>query len=84
MTTKERLLNITRAGYDGDETSLLRDVFPSEWVPPDDLMPDPGRNLTPVPTSCHGEIAANAFWAMVQHDVNHGSQLISLRKLAEV
>jgi hypothetical protein len=160
MTTKELLLHITRAAYDGDEMSLLCGMFPRKWVPPDDLVPDPARNLTddvarretglsswtilsvlqhvadckamymaqafgeppcalppagdnlqsilayldaahnylttclgsmddanldqPVPTSCHGETAANLFWVMAQHDVNQGSQLVSLRKLAEV
>ena len=37
----------------------------------------------PVPTSWHGETAANLFWVMAQHDVNHGSQILSLRKLVE-
>ena len=37
----------------------------------------------PVPTSWHGETAANLFWVMAQHDVDHGSQITSLRKLVE-
>jgi uncharacterized damage-inducible protein DinB len=37
----------------------------------------------PVPTSWHGETAANLFWVMAQHDVDHGSQIVSLRKLVE-
>lgn len=37
----------------------------------------------PVSTSWHGETAANLFWVMAQHDVNHGSQIVSLRKLVE-
>lgn len=37
----------------------------------------------PVPTPWHGETAANLFWVMAQHDVDHGSQIISLRKLVE-
>ena len=159
MTTKELLLHITRAAYDGDEMSLLCGVFPSKWLPPDGLVRDPERSLTdgvarqetdlsswtilkilrhvadckagymiqafgqppqsfplpgddlesvlafleathrhlitslqntdeadlnePVPTSWHGETAANLFWVMAQHDVDHGSQIVSLRKLVE-
>ena len=37
----------------------------------------------PVPTSWHGETSANLFWVMAQHDVDHGSQIVSLRKLVE-
>jgi hypothetical protein len=37
----------------------------------------------PVPTPWHGETAANLFWVMAQHDVDHGSQIVSLRKLVE-
>jgi len=37
----------------------------------------------PVPTSWHGETAGNLFWVMAQHDVDHGSQMVSLRKLVE-
>jgi len=159
VTTKELLLNITRAAYDGDEMSLLCGVFPRKWAPPNGVVPDPERNLTndvarqethlsswtilkilqhvgqckatymnqafgepphpfppvgddlasalahleaahrylvaclenvdetdldkPVPTSWHGETAANLFWVMAQHDVDHGSQLVCLRKLVE-
>lgn len=159
MTTKEFLLHITRLAYNGDEMSLLCGVYARKWVPPDNLVPDPGRDLTdvvarrqtelsswtilnvlrhvadvkamymiqafgepprpfppagddlesvlayldaaqdylatclenldeadldrPVPTTAHGETAAHLFWVMAQHDVNHGSQILSLRKIVE-
>jgi uncharacterized damage-inducible protein DinB len=160
LTTKELLLHITRAAYDGDGMSLLCGVFPWKWDPSQsDVVPDPERKLTdevarretefsswtilkvlqhvaqckagymveafgeppepfppsggdlqselayleathsylvaclenideadlskPVPTSWHGETAANLFWVMAQHDVDHGSQIVSLRKLVE-
>jgi uncharacterized damage-inducible protein DinB len=35
----------------------------------------------PVPTEWHGETAANLFWVMAQHDVDHGSQIVNLRNL---
>jgi uncharacterized damage-inducible protein DinB len=34
----------------------------------------------PVPTDWHGESAANLFWVMVQHDVNHAGQIMVLRE----
>lgn len=159
MTIQEFLLHITTLAYNGDEMSLLCGVFPRRWVPPDNLVPDPERNLTdavarretelsswtmlkvlqhvadckamymtqafgeppqpfpavgddlesvlayldaahdylitclanldetdlgkPLPTTAHGESAAHLFWVMAQHDVNHGSQILSLRKIVE-
>lgn len=37
---------MTAEAYNGDEMSLLCGVFARRWEPPDNLVPDPERNLT--------------------------------------
>ena len=37
----------------------------------------------PVPTDWHGESAADLFWVMIQHDVNHAGQIVVLREALE-
>ena len=34
----------------------------------------------PVPTTCHGQSAANLFRVLTQHDINHSSQIEVLRE----
>ena len=46
MTAKELLLHITSLAYNGDEMSLLSDVHPWKFVPPDKMARDPERDLT--------------------------------------
>lgn len=46
VTARELLRLMTAQAYNGDEMSLLCGVFARKWVPPDNLVPDPERNLT--------------------------------------
>lgn len=46
MTIKAALLHGTRCAYEGEEMSLLCEVYAHKWVPPDGLIRDPGRDLT--------------------------------------
>ena len=41
---------------------------------------DEGTLGMPVPTSYHGESAANLFWVLGQHDVAHGAQIQIIRE----
>jgi uncharacterized damage-inducible protein DinB len=34
----------------------------------------------PIPTRCHGATAANFFWIMIMHDINHGAQIKTIRR----
>jgi uncharacterized damage-inducible protein DinB len=34
----------------------------------------------PIPTRCHGKTAANFFWVMIMHDINHGAQIKTIRR----
>lgn len=36
--------------------------------------------LKPIPTRCHGKTAANFFWIMLMHDVNHGAEIKAIRR----
>jgi hypothetical protein len=36
--------------------------------------------LKPIPTRCHGKTAANFFWIMIMHDINHGAQIKTIRR----
>jgi uncharacterized damage-inducible protein DinB len=36
--------------------------------------------LKPIPTRCHGKTAANFFWIMIMHDINHGAQIRTIRR----
>lgn len=47
MTAKELLRRETESAYNGDEMSLLCGVYARKWVPPDNLVRDPDRDLTP-------------------------------------
>jgi uncharacterized damage-inducible protein DinB len=45
MTLKEHLIRATREAYCGDEMSLLCGIYTRQWIPPDDLIPDPDHYL---------------------------------------
>ena len=47
MDTRELLRHQTELAYNGDEMSLLCGVHTWKWVPPDNLVRDPDRDLTP-------------------------------------
>lgn len=34
----------------------------------------------PIPIRCHGKTAANFFWIMLMHDVNHGAEIKMIRR----
>jgi uncharacterized damage-inducible protein DinB len=36
--------------------------------------------LKPIPTRYHGETAANFFWIMIMHDINHGAEIKAIRR----